>query len=91
MLKAHAGYLTEHPGASVLIEGNCDEPESRGYNLALGQRRADAVGKMMLLLGASAKQIEAVSFGEERPRMAGHDESSWSQNRRSDMVYMREQ
>lgn len=91
LLKAHAGYLKEHPGASVVIEGNCDERGSREYNLALGQRRADGVEKMMVLLGASAKQIETVSFGEEKPRMAGHDESSWSQNRRSDIVYRREQ
>lgn len=91
MLKAHAAYLSGHPGASVAIEGNCDERGSREYNLALGQRRADAVGKTMLLLGASSKQIETISFGEEKPRAAGHDESSWSRNRRSDIVYKREQ
>ena len=91
MLKAHAAYLREHPGANVVIEGNCDERGSREYNLALGQRRAEGVGKMMVLLGASAKQIEAVSFGEEKPKAVGHDESSWSQNRRSDIVYKREQ
>ena len=91
MLKAHAAYLSGHPGASVLIEGNCDERGSREYNLALGQRRAENVQKMMILLGASAKQIESVSFGEEKPRSSGHEESSWSQNRRSDIVYKREQ
>jgi len=91
ILKAHAGYLREHPGASVVIEGNCDERGSREYNLALGQRRADGVEKIMVLLGASAKQIETVSFGEEKPKATGHDESSWSQNRRGDIVYKREQ
>jgi len=90
MLKAHAGYLSQRPGASVVIEGNCDERGSREYNLALGQRRADGVRKMMVLLGASEKQIDTVSFGEEKPKAAGHDESSWSQNRRSDIVYKRE-
>ena len=91
MLKAHATYLSGHPGASIAIEGNCDERGSREYNLALGQRRADNVGKMLVLLGASAKQIETVSFGEEKPKAPGHDESSWSQNRRSDIVYKKEQ
>ena len=91
MLKAHAGYLSQRPGANVVIEGNCDERGSREYNLALGQRRADGVRKMMVLLGASEKQIETVSFGEEKPKAAGHDESSWSQNRRSDIVYKKEQ
>lgn len=91
MLKTHAAYLSMHPGASILIEGYCDERGSREYNLALGQRRVDDVQKMMILLGASAKQIESVSFGEEQPRSSGHDESSWSQNRRSDIVYGREQ
>lgn len=91
LIRAHAGYLKEHPGASVVIEGNCDERGSREYNLALGQRRADGVGKMMVVFGASAKQIETISFGEEKPQAAGHDESSWSQNRRSDIVYKREQ
>ena len=79
------------PGANVVIEGNCDERGSREYNLALGQRRADGVRKMMVLLGASTQQIETISFGEEKPKAAGHDESSWSQNRRSDIVYKREQ
>lgn len=90
-LKAHAGYLSGRPGANIVIEGNCDERGSREYNLALGQRRAEGVRKMMILLGASVKQIEAVSFGEEKPKAASHDESSWSQNRRSDIVYKKEQ
>ena len=91
MIQAHAGYLREHPGASVIIEGNCDERGSREYNLALGQRRAEGVKKMMAVLGVPAKQLESVSFGEEKPKAAGHDESAWSQNRRDDIVYKREQ
>ena len=90
MVDAHAGYVKEHPGSSVVIEGNGDERGSREYNLALGQRRADGVKKLMVLLGASERQIETVSFGEEKPRAAGHDETSWAQNRRSDIVYRRE-
>ncbi len=69
------------------IEGNADERGSREYNLALGQRRAEAVRQMMQLLGAGADQIETVSFGEEKPRATGSDEISWAENRRSDIVY----
>jgi peptidoglycan-associated lipoprotein len=91
LIEAHAQYLREHPGATVVIQGNTDERGSREYNLALGQRRAEGVTKMMTLLGASGRQMEAVSFGEEKPRADGHDEASWAQNRRSDIVYGREQ
>jgi peptidoglycan-associated lipoprotein len=90
LVEAHAKYLNEHSGAKIAIQGNCDERGSREYNLALGQRRADAVGKMMALLGVPGSRIETVSFGEEKPKATGHDEASWSQNRRSDIVYERE-
>jgi len=70
-----------------VVQGNTDERGSREYNLALGQRRADSVKKMMMLLGATDGQIETVSFGEEKPRNQGSDESAWSQNRRADIVY----
>jgi len=86
-VEAHARYLKDHPGANVTVEGNCDERGSREYNLALGQRRADGVKGMMTLLGVPERQIETVSFGEEKPRVPGHDEGAWSQNRRSDIVY----
>ncbi len=69
------------------MQGNADERGSREYNLALGQRRADAVKQMMLLLGAKSEQIETVSFGEEKPKATGHDEASWSENRRADLAY----
>lgn len=89
--EAHAKYVKEHPGASVTIEGNCDERGSREYNLALGQRRADSVKSMMVLMGATDRQIDTVSFGEEKPKAPGHGEESWAQNRRSDIVYKRTQ
>jgi peptidoglycan-associated lipoprotein len=88
-IEAHARYLREHAGAKITIEGNGDERGSREYNLALGQRRAESVRKMMRLLGASDEQMEAVSFGEEKPKAQGHDEAAWAENRRSDFVYRR--
>ena len=91
MIEAHAAYVKVHPGSSVVVEGNCDERGSREYNLALGQRRADGVKKMMVLLGAPEGQVDTASFGEEKPRASGHDEISWAQNRRSDIVYKKEQ
>jgi len=90
LVEAHAKYLVAHGGAKVAIQGNCDERGSREYNLALGQRRADAVGKIMTLLGVPSRQIETVSFGEEKPKSLGHDEAAWAENRRSDIVYERE-
>lgn len=88
-IEAHGRYLREHAGERVTIEGNGDERGSREYNLALGQKRAEAVQRMMRLSGAADGQIEAVSFGEEKPKALGHDETSWAENRRSDVVYQR--
>lgn len=87
LVSAHAKYLTDNRGRKIAIQGNTDERGSREYNLALGQRRADSVKKMMLILGVRDAQIETVSFGEEKPRAAGSDESSYAENRRSDIVY----
>lgn len=87
IVQAHAKYLSEHPTRKVRLEGNTDENGSNEYNLALGQRRADAVKKMLLLGGAKDNQIEAYSYGEEKPKAIGHDESSWAQNRRTDLNY----
>lgn len=87
LVSAHARYLQENGSATMRIEGNADERGSREYNLALGQRRAEAVRQMMQLLGARADQIETVSFGEEKPRATGSDEISWAENRRADIVY----
>jgi peptidoglycan-associated lipoprotein len=88
-IEAHARYLRENADARVTIEGNGDERGSREYNLALGQKRAEAVQRMMRLSGAADGQVEAVSFGEEKPKALGHDEASWAENRRSDVVYQR--
>ncbi len=84
LVETHARWLKANPNAKLVIEGNADERGSREYNVALGQRRAESVTKMLMLLGAKANQIEAVSWGEEKPRAAGHDEPSWSENRRAD-------
>ncbi|MGE5169996.1 MAG: peptidoglycan-associated lipoprotein Pal [Rudaea sp.] len=87
LVEAHARYLQQNRNARMTIQGNTDERGSREYNIALGQKRADAVKRMMLLLGATDNQIETVSFGEERPKNSGHDESAWAENRRDDIVY----
>jgi len=87
LIEAHAQYLREHTDLKVKVEGNADERGSAEYNLALGQRRADAVQKRMTILGIPSDRIETVSFGKEKPKVRGHDESSWSENRRSDIVY----
>jgi peptidoglycan-associated lipoprotein len=87
VVDANTQYLREHPELKVKVEGNADERGSREYNLALGQRRADAVQKRMAILGIPADRIESVSYGKEKPKATGHDETSWSENRRSDIVY----
>jgi peptidoglycan-associated lipoprotein len=84
---AHAKYLVEHPNTLVRLEGNADERGSSEYNLALGQRRADGVKKMMLVGGVKEGQVESVSYGEEKPVATTHDETAWSQNRRTDIKY----
>ena len=86
-IEAHARYLSEHAGASIILEGHADERGSREYNIALGERRADAVRQLMTLLGATAPQIRAISYGEERAASDGHDESAWQLNRRVEVVY----
>jgi peptidoglycan-associated lipoprotein len=87
LVNAHARYLATTPARKVLIQGNCDERGSREYNLALGQKRADAMKRSMLLLGAKEAQIESVSLGEEKPRAMGKDEASYAENRRGDILY----
>ncbi len=87
LVTAHAKFLTENRQFRMLIQGNTDERGSREYNLALGQKRADAIKKMMALLGAREDQLEAVSLGEEKPKNEGHGEAAWAENRRGDMLY----
>ena len=86
-IDAHAKYLRANRNARAIVQGNSDERGTREYNIALGQSRADAVKKLMMLLGASEAQIETVSFGKEKPRREGHDEASWAENRRADIVH----
>ena len=86
LVEANARWLKSNPKARLVIEGNADEQGSREYNLALGQKRAESVSKMMTLMGVRSEQVEAISYGEERPRSEGHDEKAWSQNRRSDFA-----
>ena len=87
ILQAHGKYLADHRGTKMLVQGNCDERGSREYNIALGQRRAEGVKRMLVLMGATDSQVEPVSLGEEKPRCGDHSEGCWSQNRRSDMLY----
>jgi peptidoglycan-associated lipoprotein len=87
IIDAHAKYLAANKAARVTLQGHTDERGTREYNIALGQKRADAVKKLMLLLGATEMQVETVSFGKEKPKTDGHDESAWSQNRRVEIVH----
>ena len=91
MIEAHAAYLKSKHDAHVTLQGNTDERGSREYNLALGQKRAEAVRKSLAVLGVSDSQMEAVSFGEEKPRNEGHTEAAYAENRRTDIVYSDEQ
>jgi peptidoglycan-associated lipoprotein len=90
MIEAHGRYLQANRNARVTVQGNTDERGSREYNIALGQRRADALKKLMVLYGATEIQIETVSFGKEKPVREGHDEGSWAQNRRDEIIYVGE-
>jgi len=87
LVERHGRFLAGSPKVAVKIEGNTDERGSAEYNLALGQRRADALKVALKVYGAQDAQIEATSWGEEKPRATGHDEAAWSQNRRADVVY----
>jgi len=90
LIEAHGKYLQANKSAKMTIQGNADERGSREYNIALGQRRADALKKMLLIYGATEIQIETVSFGKEKPRREGHDEGAWAENRRDEIVYVGE-
>lgn len=86
-VSAHARYLAGNPNSAVTLEGHADERGSREYNLALGERRGNAVRQLLLAEGATTKQIQVVSYGEEKPVAVGHDEASWHQNRRVEISY----
>lgn len=89
LVEAHAKYLLANPSASLVLQGNADERGSREYNLSLGQRRSVAVKKVMNLLGVQDKQIETVSYGEEKSQGCA-DEACHAKNRRVDVVYQGE-
>lgn len=90
VLEAHARFMMANKDARAILQGHADERGSREYNLALGQRRAESVLKALNLLGVPEQQMEAVSFGEEKPVVEGHDEDAWQQNRRTEVLYQGE-
>jgi peptidoglycan-associated lipoprotein len=88
VIAAHSKYLASHAGTRVRLEGNTDARGSREYNIGLGERRAQAVRRALLLQGATEAQLATVSYGAERPAVAGNDEAAWSKNRRVEIVYL---
>lgn len=89
VLGAHGEFLAAHPEVEMTVEGHTDERGSQEYNLALGERRAEAVKRILVLNGADPQQVQSVSFGEEKPAQDGNDEEAWSQNRRAELMYQR--
>lgn len=87
LIDAHARYLSGNKTRKIIIQGNTDERGGREYNLALGQKRAEAVRRSLSLLGVSDTQMEAVSLGKEKPKATSSDEAAWAENRRADIVY----
>jgi peptidoglycan-associated lipoprotein len=88
ILSAHASYLKANPKQKIIIQGNTDDRGTAEYNLALGQRRSDATRKSLNLMGVSDDQMEAVSFGKEKPKAEGDTEAAWTENRRADIIYI---
>ena len=87
VIEAHGKYLASHPNRKVIIQGNTDERGGSEYNLALGQKRAEAVRRALAAAGAKDSQMEAVSFGKEKPKATGSNEAAWAENRRADLAY----
>lgn len=87
VLEMHGKFLAANPGVSIKVEGNADERGGAEYNLALGQKRSDAVVKVLKTFGVKDAQLEAISYGKEKPKATGHDEASYSENRRADLAY----
>jgi peptidoglycan-associated lipoprotein len=88
IVAAHAKYLAGHPNTRVRLEGNTDDRGSREYNIGLGERRAQAVKRALLLQGSAEGQLSTVSYGAERPAVVGNDEGAWAKNRRVEIVYL---
>lgn len=87
VLEAHGNFIATNGNVSVRLEGHADERGSREYNIALGDRRAQSVRRILLFQGASSDQMETISYGEEQPAELGHDDASWAKNRRVELVY----
>lgn len=87
LLEAHGNFIASNGAVSVRLEGHSDERGSREYNIALGDRRAQSVRRVLLFQGASVDQLDTISYGEEQPAMLGHEETAWSKNRRVELVY----
>jgi peptidoglycan-associated lipoprotein len=87
ILETHGNFIAANGEVKVRLEGHTDERGSREYNIALGDRRAQSVRRVLLFQGASTDQVDTVSYGEERPAVAGHDEDAWSKNRRVELIY----
>jgi peptidoglycan-associated lipoprotein len=87
VVTAHAEYLASHGESSAVLEGHADERGSAEYNIALGERRAKSVERILRLQGVGGDQLRIVSYGEEKPAVSGHEESFWQQNRRVEIVY----
>ena len=88
ILKENAALLMRYPKVKIQVEGHCDERGTNEYNLALGERRANAAKKYLLSLGISADRISSISYGEEKPLDAGHDEEAWAKNRRGHFIIL---
>lgn len=86
MMGGNAKSLTDHPDARVRIEGNCDERGTAQYNMALGQKRADAAKDYFVKYGVDAGRLETISYGKTRPVDPGHNENAWAKNRRDDFI-----
>src|SRR5690554_863457 len=89
VVEMHSSYLSSNGQQNIVIEGNTDARGGAEYNLALGQRRSEAVARMMTLMGVRTDQIETISFGKERPKAHGNTEADYAENRRADIVYRR--
>ena len=87
ILETHGNFVAGNGEVSVRLEGHADERGSREYNIALGDRRAQSVRRVLLFQGASSDQVETVSYGEEKPAVSGHDEEAWGKNRRVELIY----
>lgn len=87
LIERHGKYLASNPRLAIRIEGNADDRGSAEYNLALGQKRAETVLRALKIYGVKDSQMEAISWGKEKPKATGHDEAAWAQNRRVDLEY----